>query len=967
MKILFAILLGLFPMKINLVAQTDIWVAAYWAEWAHAINQNNLAPSVGRNLMTSEVDWSAFTHLIHHAVSVADSNTCALDLHDSTGFTAPRIRDIVDSAHSSYSHVKRPVLVGLGGYQDTFLVRAIRDQSHRTSLIVKMLAFSDTNNYDGWDIDLERGTSKGNGFDAGDTANFKAFIRQLYDSLKAPNRNAKWDPTKKHLLTSWYPAYWTNEEAYKDLMPYLDMLFMATYDFSGAYCDTGIVWHNSNMYDSAKTNLCGGANVLSVDGEAKRWRAIMDTSFKSKLGIGTEFKGYVWRGGLMTDAQGAQTPFQTWRGAANKPLVSTNFIYYWKIMDEMYRGTAYRWHNVVDAAYLTMNNSGTAQDSFVSYENQLSVQKRIDYIKNNKFGGIYIWELGSGYRRNLTTGLKDSMLQAVKEYAKLPLWAYQDDKLQSPWGNVSWSSTITLNSSEQKNAGTNSTKIVQAAGGAFSIHHGAQGSAGINITNYKALEFAVFPSASNFTLKVKFENDQGYVKNISYGCVKADQWIVATIPTSLLAPSNNIIHRISFMDSTGAARTFFLDDVKLIRTTGIWDPVYASWNMASVPESLSNFSKTAVWPTAISTAQRWNTQNAQYVDTDPLQFGQGYWVRFGPSQLIPYDGTRRYYKAIAVESTAATQWNLIGSISGSVSTCAIVQSPSGIVASSYFTYNNGYVTINTIEPGYGVWVKVNQSGTLTLKTSTAFPKTRSPHELLSALDQISVTDRLGRKQDMYVRNKTYPFQLSECATDHYELSKTEGEEVEDESVELPPDPPEEFFNVRFRTGNFVQVLEPSSETHLLPIDIKTAEYPVTLSWSLKDHHEFKYWMRSPSGERISLSSSGSVVVTNPEERAIQLEIEKGRHLFPEDYALMQNYPNPFNPSTTIHYALPKSDHVRLIVYDLLGREVFRLIDDVQDAGYKSVALDASGLSSGVYFYHLKAGRYSSTKKFVLIK
>jgi hypothetical protein len=87
----------------------------------------------------------------------------------------------------------------------------------------------------------------------------------------------------------------------------------------------------------------------------------------------------------------------------------------------------------------------------------------------------------------------------------------------------------------------------------------------------------------------------------------------------------------------------------------------------------------------------------------------------------------------------------------------------------------------------------------------------------------------------------------------------------------------------------------------------------------------------------------------------------------EAYALFQNYPNPFNPTTTIHYALPEASKVRLAVYNTLGQEVALLYEGWESAGYKSVELNATGWSSGVYFYRLEAGNFSEMKKMVIIK
>ncbi|HEX7356794.1 MAG TPA: T9SS type A sorting domain-containing protein, partial [Ignavibacteriaceae bacterium] len=88
---------------------------------------------------------------------------------------------------------------------------------------------------------------------------------------------------------------------------------------------------------------------------------------------------------------------------------------------------------------------------------------------------------------------------------------------------------------------------------------------------------------------------------------------------------------------------------------------------------------------------------------------------------------------------------------------------------------------------------------------------------------------------------------------------------------------------------------------------------------------------------------------------------------PTEFSLEQNYPNPFNPSTTIQFSIPKSGNVKVKVYDVLGNEVESLIDEYREAGRYEVTYDASGLSSGVYFYNLQSGSFAQTKKLQLIK
>lgn len=88
---------------------------------------------------------------------------------------------------------------------------------------------------------------------------------------------------------------------------------------------------------------------------------------------------------------------------------------------------------------------------------------------------------------------------------------------------------------------------------------------------------------------------------------------------------------------------------------------------------------------------------------------------------------------------------------------------------------------------------------------------------------------------------------------------------------------------------------------------------------------------------------------------------------PESFQLDQNYPNPFNPVTSIRFNLPESSNVMLDIYSVTGQHVTTLVNDTRAAGQYTVHFDATGLSSGVYFYTLRAGDYMQTRRFTLIK
>uniref|UniRef100_A0A832G850 T9SS type A sorting domain-containing protein n=1 Tax=Ignavibacterium album TaxID=591197 RepID=A0A832G850_9BACT len=86
-----------------------------------------------------------------------------------------------------------------------------------------------------------------------------------------------------------------------------------------------------------------------------------------------------------------------------------------------------------------------------------------------------------------------------------------------------------------------------------------------------------------------------------------------------------------------------------------------------------------------------------------------------------------------------------------------------------------------------------------------------------------------------------------------------------------------------------------------------------------------------------------------------------------DFRLNQNYPNPFNPNTIISWNVPFDSYQTLKVYDVLGNEVASLVNEYRTAGSYSINFNASNLSSGVYYYKLTAGKFSETKKMILMR
>ncbi|MFI5211727.1 MAG: T9SS type A sorting domain-containing protein [Ignavibacteria bacterium] len=118
---------------------------------------------------------------------------------------------------------------------------------------------------------------------------------------------------------------------------------------------------------------------------------------------------------------------------------------------------------------------------------------------------------------------------------------------------------------------------------------------------------------------------------------------------------------------------------------------------------------------------------------------------------------------------------------------------------------------------------------------------------------------------------------------------------------------------------------------------------------------------------LNYSADGVIDLIVEEDTPQNQNVNLEDLITPKTYTLGQNYPNPFNPSTTIEFSIPQSNNVSLKIYDMTGKEVTSLVNEYRSTGSYIVRWNASGVSSGVYFYKLVSGNFIETKKMILTK
>ena len=386
-----------------------------------------------------------------------------------------------------------------------------------------------------------------------------------------------------------------------------------------------------------------------------------------------------------------------------------------------------------------------------------------------------------------------------------------------------------------------------------------------------------------------------------------------------------------------------------------------NWNLIGLPFEVENADYSVLFPTAISGTLFY--YNNGYQNEPELELGRGYWLRFPETVIQEVTGIPIHEVNININDG----WNLISGISQYINFNEIFD-PNGIlIEGTLFGYNNTYIQSQIMEPGFGYFVRANSQGSITISD---YPSQNQSND--------SFVDLLEGESCLKFTNSN-----GDVCRLHF------GVEIPAESkpnYSKPLFPPDFIPILDTRTADSKRYIE--DENDIIELRDYTEFVTVSLEGDLNGN-EYILDILEDLGRTVneseainvkmsySLTNGDSVQIIINENTAnngnVRMRLRSiNNSVIPQKYLLHQNFPNPFNPTTTIHYGIPTVSKVQLIIYDILGREVVTLLNEIKPAGYHQIVWEGKdnfgkSVGSGIYIYKINVGNFQNTKKMVLLK
>lgn len=325
---------------------------------------------------------------------------------------------------------------------------------------------------------------------------------------------------------------------------------------------------------------------------------------------------------------------------------------------------------------------------------------------------------------------------------------------------------------------------------------------------------------------------------------------------------------------------------------------------------------------------------------DPLPAGKGAAVQCN-ADTTSVTGT---IASGAIEVEAG--WNLVGSVEDTVAVDGVTTSPAGILESDFFRLppDQGYQPVTGLHPGEGYWVKTAEAGTIDVSGES--PSLASTSETKAAeTSRLVFVDASGRQSTLSLREGLTPDQRSR--------------------FELPPVPPGETFDIRFKSGHQAASIASGGDAgQPMPehsVQIQGADFPVEVRLET-----------GGSDRRFALSAGGEEFTLSDEQTSAHIQQSTDQFAVavapnPRAFKLGKASPNPIRNQAKLEYTLPEESEVSIAVYDLLGRRVEWLVNEKRKTGVHQTQVDASQLSSGKYFVRMRARSFQKTRQLTVVR
>lgn len=380
--ILLAILIScdLFDNNSGIPINEDIWVNAYLVSWQH--NPETELINSG-SIRTDDIDWDAMTHLTYFSLNIGGDGlpSFTLDPVQRHNFNSDRLLSIVPAAHAN--NIKILFSVGGGTNYDGFSTAIDTSRDRFIETISNLIT---EYGFDGVSLNMTP-------LEPRDFINYREFVEQLsstFDTLKTSQDN-------RPLLTAGVTNSIEIISLYRDLQQHFDQINILTYGMARPWRGW-VTWHHSAMLNHSLVLENTTQYLPSVNEKVYEW--ITSDIDRLKIGFTISFYGTVWDDVHL---------LEKWPIWPTEDLSIYQTLPY-SVISRDYDLTEYEWDENAQAAYLHLENPRT----FVSFDNEKSISIKMNYAKNNRLGGVMIWDLSGGFSQDGSP--KNPLLDVVKSH-----------------------------------------------------------------------------------------------------------------------------------------------------------------------------------------------------------------------------------------------------------------------------------------------------------------------------------------------------------------------------------------------------------------------------------------------------------------------------------------------------------------------------------------------------------------------